>query len=167
MLAPDLTNRLNAQVTLEFQTSALYLQMAAWSDNHGFPGSAAFLAAHASEEYRHGRKLFDYVVETGGVARLGAIAAPQAEFSGLQDIFDLTLSHEVQVTARINELVRAAMEADDFSTFHFLQWYVAEQHQEERLFRSITDRFKLIGTEGKGVYWIDKEIGKLAKPIAS
>ncbi len=50
----------------------------------------------------------------------------------------------------------------DYSTLQFLQWYVAEQHQEEFLFKSILDKIKLIGTEGQGLFFIDREIAALA-----
>jgi ferritin len=164
MLSAAIINRLNAQVSAEFYSSNLYLQMAAWCDHKGFPGCAAFLAQHASEEYQHGRKLFTYVTETGGLAKIGSIEAPKAEYGGIQEIFDQTLAHEITITGKINELVKAAMDEGDFSTFNFLQWYTAEQHEEEKLFRSIIDRIRVIGADGKGLYWIDKEIGKLAKP---
>ena len=59
-------------------------------------------------------------------------------------------------------MVKAASQEADFSTFNFLQWYVAEQHEEEHLFNSITDKIKMIGIEGKGLYFIDKEIGAIA-----
>ncbi len=163
MLSATLVDRLNAQVTLEFASSNLYLQMAAWCDHKGYPGAAAFLARHASEEYQHGRKLFTYIMEAGGMARIGATEAPKADYAGMQEVFDTTLAHEMAVTARINSLVKAAMDEGDFSTFQFLQWYTAEQHEEEKLFRSIVDRIRVIGADGKGIYWIDKEIGKLAK----
>jgi len=167
MLSSTLVDRLNAQVTLEFASSNLYLQMAAWCDHKGYPGAAAFLAQHASEEYQHGRKLFTYIMEAGGVARIGATEAPKADYAGMQEIFDTTLAHEVAITAKINSLVKAAMDEGDFSTFQFLQWYTAEQHEEEKLFRSIVDRIRVIGADGKGIYWIDKEIGKLAKTAAT
>ena len=163
MLSPSLIERMNVQVGLEFYSANLYLQMAAWCDHKGFPGCAAFLAQHASEEYQHGRKLFTYVTETGGLAKIGAVDAPKAEYAGIKEIFDQTLAHEFTVTAKINELVKSAMDEGDFSTFNFLQWYTAEQHEEEKLFRSIIDRIRVIGADGKGLYWIDKEIGKLAK----
>jgi ferritin len=51
----------------------------------------------------------------------------------------------------------------DYSTFNFLQWYVAEQHEEEKLFKSIVDRLSLVGEDGKGLYFIDKELAELAK----
>ncbi|MEM6434335.1 MAG: ferritin, partial [Cyanobacteria bacterium P01_D01_bin.115] len=48
------------------------------------------------------------------------------------------------------------------STLQFLQWYVAEQHQEEFLFKGILDKIKLIGTSGTGLFLIDQEMAKLA-----
>ncbi|MBI5536233.1 MAG: non-heme ferritin [Deltaproteobacteria bacterium] len=163
MLSTTLIDKLNAQITLEFYSSNLYLQMAAWCDTRGFPGCSSFLAQHASEEYQHGRKLFTYVMETGGLARVGAIEAPKADFASVQDIFDATLAHEIAITAKINDLVKTAMNEGDFSTFNFLQWYTSEQHEEEKLFRNIVDRIRVIGPDGKGLYWIDKEIGKMGK----
>lgn len=163
MLSDTLIRKMNDQITLEFYSSNLYLQMAAWCDHKGFPGCAAFLAQHASEEYQHGRKLFTYVMETGGLAQVGAVAAPRTEYPGIQAVFESTLEHEVMITAKINDLVKTAMADGDFSTFNFLQWYTAEQHEEEKLFRNTVDRIRMIGADGKGLYWIDKEIGKLVK----
>jgi ferritin len=162
MLSQSLISKLNEQITLEFFSSNLYLQMSSWCDAKGLPGCARFLAGHASGEYQHGRKLFTYVTETGGLAVVGAVAAPPSEFTNIQAVFEQTLDHEVMITARINGLVKATLEEGDFSTFNFLQWYVAEQHEEEKLFRTIVDRIRIIGADGKGLYWIDKEIGKQA-----
>ncbi|MEF3495197.1 ferritin-like domain-containing protein, partial [Citrobacter freundii] len=33
----------------------------------------------------------------------------------------------------------------DYPTFNFLQWYVAEQHEEEKLFKSVIDKLSLAG----------------------
>lgn len=37
------------------------------------------------------------------------------------------------------------MTSRDYPTFNFLQWYVAEQHEEEKLFKSIIDKLTLAG----------------------
>ncbi len=34
-------------------------------------------------------------------------------------------------------------------TFNFLQWYVAEQHEEEKLFKSVIDKLTLAGKAAK------------------
>ena len=61
----------------------------------------------------------------------------------------------------INELAHAAMSSHDYSTFNFLQWYVAEQHEEEKLFKSVLDKLALVGTSGKGLFFIDKDLKKM------
>lgn len=162
MLTTDMTTRLNQQINLEFYSSNLYLQMSAWADHHGFEGAATFLKLHAAEEMQHMQKLFDYVLETGGQPLLGQIDAPQSDYKDIREVFEITLSHEKEITQAINELVATAFENKDFSTFHFLQWYVAEQHEEENLFHSIIDKMDLLGSDPKNLFFIDKEIGKLA-----
>ncbi|MGL4748162.1 MAG: ferritin-like domain-containing protein, partial [Shewanella sp.] len=55
-----------------------------------------------------------------------------------------------------------AFSNQDYSTFNFLQWYVAEQHEEEKLFKSIVDKIRLVGEDGKALFFIDKDLAKLA-----
>jgi ferritin len=165
MLSEKMTIKLNKQINLEFYSSNLYLQMSAWAATNGLPGSALFLKMHAKEEQLHMDKLFNYVLETGDLPILGGIDAPSTEYKSLEDIFSQTLEHEKNVTKGINDLVDFALNEKDFSTFNFLQWYVAEQHEEENLFNSIIEKFKVIGTDGRGLYLIDKEIGKLVRAL--
>ena len=162
MVSQSIRNKLNEQITLEFFSSNLYLQMGAWCTWKGYAGAAGFLLLHAQEEYGHMSKLFHYLGETGGLAVITAIEKPQSEFESLLEVFTLILEHEKLVTSKINDLVDMAFQEKDFSTFNFLQWYVAEQHEEETLFTSILDKIRMIGAEGRGLYLIDKEIGKLA-----
>ena len=161
MLTQAMIDKLNHQVNLEFYSSNLYLQMSAWCDFKGFVGCAGFLRAHAQEEMDHMHRLFTYVNETGALAVLGTIEAPPTEFASLQDVFEKTYEHEVFITKAINELADTAFQAKDYSTFNFLQWYVAEQHEEETLFKGILDKFEILGTEGQALYMIDKEIAAL------
>ncbi len=167
MLTPSMIERLNHQINLEQFSSNLYLQMSAWCDHQGYTGSAAFLREHATEELTHLYQLFDYVCETGALATLGAVPAPPTSYASLAEVFKLTYEHEIKITAAINKLVSFALTEEDFSTFQFLQWYVAEQHEEERLFKSILDKISVIGLDGKGIYFLDKEIRKLAGQTTS
>jgi len=164
MLSKELINKLNKQINLEFFSSNLYLQMSAWAEHKGLNGSALFLKAHAAEEQQHMEKLFNYLLETGDLPLLGSIEAPNHKYESLEQMFVEILEHEKLVTREINKLVEAAFEEKDFSTFNFLQWYVAEQHEEENLFNSILDKFNVIGTDGRGLYLIDKEIAAMAAP---
>jgi ferritin len=163
MLSKGMVELLNQQITLELFSSHLYLQMSAWCDVKGLDGCATFLRAHAREEMTHGYKLFDYLNETGTMASLGSVDAPPKDFSSVGELFKRVHEHECAVTKEINKLVAAASKDEDFSTFNFLQWYVAEQHEEEHLFAQILDKIQIIGEEGAGVFFIDRAIGEMAK----
>jgi ferritin len=110
----------------------------------------------------HMHRLISYLQETGELAILGGMAAPPTEFASLQEMFEKIYAHEQLITGKINDLVHLAATESDYSTVQFLQWYVAEQHQEEFLFKGILDKIKLIGTEGQGLFFIDREVAALA-----
>ncbi len=162
MLSSKLTDHLNQQINLEYYSANLYLQMSAWAAFKGLGGSAKFLREHAKEEMGHMQRLFTYVNETGALAKLGAIAEPPTNFESIAEVFEKIYAHECNVTQAINNLVDAAHVEKDYATFNFLQWYVAEQHQEEHLFKSILDKIRIIGNEGQGPYHFDQELSNMA-----
>jgi len=163
MLSTAMLDKLNEQINLEFYSSNLYLQMSAWCEEKGFEGAAAFLHGHAQEEMQHMQRLFTYVSETGSLPLLGVIDAPPHQFASLGALFRDILAHEQLVTSKINELAHVAFTTQDYSTFNFLQWYVAEQHEEEKLFKGILDKIELVGEDGKALFFVDKDLAALAK----
>jgi ferritin len=62
------------------------------------------------------------------------------------------------VSKNINELVHISLEEKDYATHNFLQWYVAEQIEEEALARTILDKLSLIGNDKGGLYLFDRDI---------
>ncbi len=162
MLSEKMIKSLNDQINLEFYSSNIYLQMSSWCESKGLDGAARFLRAHANEEMEHMNRLFNYVNETGAMAVIGAIQAPAADYASIEDVFSQILDHERLVTSKINDIVDMAFTSKDYSTFNFLQWYVSEQHEEEKLFNSLLDKIRMIGFEGKGLYFIDQEIANQA-----
>jgi len=161
MLSQKMYEKMNDQMMLEFKSSNLYKSMASWVQLQGFSGAAKFLNAHANEEMQHMNKLFDYINETGSQAIIKSMDAPLAQFTSLKEVFERTFEHEKLITQKIFELAQLALELQDFSTFSFLQWYTAEQHEEELLFKGILDKFEIIGIEGRGAFMLDREIGNL------
>lgn len=149
MLKTEMIDKLNAQMNLELFSSLLYQQMSAWCSYHSFEGAAAFLRRHAQEEMTHMQRLFDYLTDTGSLPRIDNVASPFAEYNSLDELFRATYEHEQLITQKINELVHAAMIGQDYPTFNFLQWYVAEQHEEEKLFKSVLDKLSLVGKQAK------------------
>ncbi|NBI12075.1 non-heme ferritin [[Haemophilus] felis] len=162
MLSQNVIDLLNKQMNLEFYSSNLYLQMSAWCEQNGFEGTAKFLAEHAAEEMQHMRKLFTYLGETGALAIVEQIDAPAHQYASLKEVIQTTYEHEKLITQKINELVGKTFEEKDYSAFNFLQWYVAEQHEEEKLFSAILDKLELFGNDGKALYLIDKDLGNIS-----
>ncbi|ELQ6061464.1 non-heme ferritin [Cronobacter sakazakii] len=161
MLKPDMIEKLNEQMNLELYSSLLYQQMSAWCSYHSFEGAAAFLSRHAQEEMTHMQRLFNYLTDTGSFPRINAVPSPFAEYVSLDALFQATYEHEQLITRQINALAHVAMTTQDYPTFNFLQWYVAEQHEEEKLFKSVLDKLSLAGKSGEGLYFIDKELATL------
>ncbi|ELB5688402.1 non-heme ferritin [Salmonella enterica] len=161
MLKQEMIQELNAQLNLELYSSLLYQQMSAWCSYHGFEGAATFLRRHAQEEMSHMQRLFAYLNDTGNLPVISAVEAPVTEFGSLDALFKKTYEHEQLITQKINDLVHVAITSQDYPTFNFLQWYVAEQHEEEKLFKSVLDKLSLAGNSGQGLYLVDKELASL------
>ena len=162
MLTTDMVKKLNEQLNLEFYSANLYLQMSAWCSDKGYEGAAAFLKAHSQEEMEHMQRLFDYLSDTGALPLLGQIAAPPVNFKSIGDVFSQTYEHEKLITSEINKLAHLAMTTQDYSTFNFLQWYVSEQHEEEKLFKSVLDKLDMVGESGKALFLLDKDLKNLS-----
>lgn len=155
-------DKLNSQINFEFYSSNIYLQMSAWAENNKFAGAALFLKKQATEELMHMTKIFDYVNETGNMALVGKIDAPETEFKTLHDLFKKVLAHEKIVTKKIHDLSALAWEERDLTTFNFLQWFITEQHEEETTFQGILDKFDLIGNDKQGLFMVDQELASMA-----
>jgi len=161
MLTTEMTEKLNDQLNLEFFSANLYLQMSAWCTDKGFEGAAAFLREHSTEEMQHMQRLFNYLSDTGAMPILGTIAAPPVAFDSLNDVLEQAYRHEQLITVKINQLAHAAITTQDYSTFNFLQWYVSEQHEEEKLFKSLLDKLALVGSSGEALFFVDKDLMKM------
>ena len=149
-LTPQIIDQLNAQITSEANASQIYLQMSLWCEDRGLEGAAKFFRTHVSEEMAHRDRLVDYMIESDAQVRLEAIPAPPSDYKDLIAVVNAAYEHEQKVTDEIHSLARSALDANDFSTFNMLQWFIAEQREEEMLFRGILDYVRLSGFDGTG-----------------
>jgi len=161
MIDPTIEQELNEQIEMEALSSHFYLAMASWAENQGLNGTAEFLYRHSDEERLHMLKLMRFVNERGGKSIIPALDAPQSEFSDLPAIFSTLLEHETKVTASINGVVDLCLQRKDYTTHNFMQWYVAEQIEEEALARNILDKLALIGQDKGGLYLFDRDLEQL------
>ena len=134
--------------------------MAAYFESINLKGFANWMRVQAQEELTHAMRFFDYINERGGVVKLAAIEQPPTEWKSPLDVFEATYKHEVKVTGMINSLVNLAMKEKDHATYNMLQWFVAEQVEEEASADEIRQQLKLIGKDGRGILMLDRELGQ-------
>jgi len=160
MLDKKMEKALNGQIGAEFSSSYLYLAMSAYFDSAGLPGAAQWMKAQAQEEWFHGMKLYAYVNERGGRVLLAAIPQPPADWKSPLHVFQDVLAHEQKVTGLINGLANLALDIRDHATNIFLQWFVAEQVEEEATVGAVLAKLKLIGKDTSSLFTLDRELGQ-------
>ena len=107
-------------------------------------------------------KMVRYINEAGGHTLVPGIKEPPAAYKSITEAFEISLKQEQGVTKQINKLVDLSLEAKDYASFHFLQWFVEEQLEEEKLFRTILDVIKLGSSDPRSsLLLIDNEITKI------
>ena len=159
MLSKTVQDALNAQVLIEAESSQVYLAMASWAEiQPGIDNITAFFYRHSEEERQHMLKLIHFINERGGFAMIPALSQPAATYPSVQHAFKQLLQHEIHVSESINKVVDIALNQKDYATYNFLQWYVAEQIEEEALARTLNDKLEMIGEDKSGLYLFDRDI---------
>lgn len=158
-LPPELSDALNEQITLEFASAYQYLATAAWLESESFPGMAHWMRIQSDEEWAHGLKFYQFVLDRDGTIRLGDIEAPQNAFDSPYDVFEATLAAERKVTASINDLYALATELRDYASLPLLDWFVNEQVEEEATVTQILDDLERAGADGHTLLMLDRELG--------
>ena len=162
MLPQETNAALNDQLQLELASAYLYLGMAAHFAAASLPGFAHWMRLQYDEEQLHALKFFDFITRRGGRVALQPIEAPPAEYGAPLEVFERALEHERVVTGRIHALYARSVDARDYPTQTFLQWFVTEQVEEESTVQEIVDRLRLAGGNSTALLFLDRELASRA-----
>lgn len=164
-LTDELERAFNDQITLEFEASSLYRQLAIEADEVDLTGMASWLRSQADEELVHANKLIDHLADRGNHARIGEIPAPKEVEADAESIFAVALEHEQRVSEAIRQLYRTCEAAGDLDSRPILNWFLEEQLNEVASVDEILGRIRMIGDDGAGLLRLDSELG--ARPTAA
>ena len=164
-LSTRLEKAFNDQITLEFQASLVYRQLAIELELMDLPGMAAWLRHQADEEIVHANKFIDHVADRDNHPKIGANSAPTVEVETVLDAFEAALAHEQKVSESIRDLYRTAETEGDIDCRPLLNWFLEEQIEEEATVDEIVGRLKLINEDGPGLLRLDEELGQ--RPVAT
>ncbi len=160
MLSKKMEKALNEQINAELYSSYLYLAMSAHFAEMNLEGFANWMRIQAQEELAHAMKFFDHILDREGQAKLQTIKSPEGTWKSPLEIFEASYGHEQYITGRINDLVTLAIKENDHATNNFLQWFVAEQVEEEATANGILQQLKLVGKDAAATFHLDIELAK-------
>lgn len=160
MINEKVENVLNAQINKEFYSAYLYLAMSAYFDEIGLFGFANWTKVQAREEVDHGMILFDYIIDRNGTVNLQQIDVPERTFENPLQVFEKVYEHERYVTESIDCVASMTEEECDLATRNFINWYIAEQVEEEANAWDIVTKLKMFGEDKSALFLYDQELGK-------
>ncbi|BHH82882.1 ferritin [Desulforhopalus sp. 52FAK] len=160
MISNNMCKALNDQVNAELFSSYLYLSMSSWFSERSLSGFASWMRVQAQEELSHAMKIYDYILERGGKIELTSIDQPESEWKSAVVVVEEVAQHEAKVTALVNDLVDIALSEKDHAANIFLQWFVAEQVEEEASVGEVFERMKMIDGDSAGMFAMDMELSK-------
>lgn len=159
MLSKALQSAMNDQIKHELYSAYLYLSMCAYFESLNLPGFAHWMRVQAEEEVEHAMKFFDFIHERGGVVTLQAIDQPPTKFKSPLDAFQAAHEHERKVSQMINDIYTLAVQENDYASQAFLDWFVTEQVEEEKITSQVVEMLKRAGTEGPALLMLDQQLG--------
>ena len=148
---------LNDQINKEFYSAYLYLDISNYYTTLDLDGYAHYYMVQAQEERDHALLFMQYMQNNGLKVTLEAIGKPDRVFDSVLTPLEVAAEHERYVTALINDIYHEAHQAKDYRTMKFLDWFVNEQMEEEENADKMISRYKLFGSDPKGLYLLDQE----------
>ncbi|MFA7230736.1 MAG: ferritin [Victivallaceae bacterium] len=158
MISDEMVHALNDQLNFELYSSYFYLSMTAALSSMNFSGAANWMNVQVQEELIHANRFFNYINARDARVELEAIKKPAVNWDSMLAVFEDAFKHEKIVSSRINNLAGLAIEAKDFSTYNMLQWFIAEQVEEESNVKKVIDRLKKAGDAEQALLMLDAEL---------
>ena len=149
----------NEQIKHELFSGYLYLSMSAHFDHENLPGFAHWMRLQAQEEVAHAKRLFDHGLRRGGRVELHGIEAPTTDFGPPLSLFESVLEHERAVTGMIHGLFEFSGKEGDLAAQQELQWFIAEQVEEEASATTVRDQVRMAGDDQAALLMLDQQFG--------
>ena len=150
---------LNEQINHELYSAYLYLEFSNYYAAAGLDGFENWYRVQAQEERDHAMLFYKYLQNNNEKVTLEAIAKPDKSLDSDMTVLKAGLEHEEYVTSLINDIYAAAYEVKDFRTMQFLDWFVKEQGEEETNANDLISKMELFGSDPKGLYMLNSELG--------
>ena len=158
MLNEKIAKLMNEQINKELYSAYLYLEFANKLEDDGLNGFANWYFIQAQEEKDHALILRNYLIDNSVKVALDTINKPTDSFKTVEEILRAGLAHEEFISASINNIYGEAFALKDFKTMQFLDYFVKEQVEEEKNANDMISKYRLFGSDPKGLYMLNNEL---------
>ena len=174
----NVSKLIEIQINKELSSAYLYLDFSNYFAGNGLEGFANWYRVQAEEEIDHAMRFINYMIVSGEDLSLDTIQKPTEIMmdlhemkyddddlsDGIMEILEAGLAHEIYITASIDNIYDQAMQSKDYRTMEFLDWFIAEQTEEEENASAMISNFMLFGSEcSAGLMTLDERLGKRGK----
>jgi ferritin len=139
MLSADLRKLLIAQIGNELAAHQLYLAIAIYFERRSLDGWGKLFGRQSVEEAQHAQKIIDFLVDNEVEFDLPALKATSTKFDSPAGAARRALESERSVAGQFDRAASVAVAAGDHRGFECLQWFIAEQVEEETKLQHIVD----------------------------
>lgn len=139
MLSADLKKLLIAQIGNELAAHQLYLAIAIWFERQSLDRWGKLFRNQSVEEAQHAQKIIDFLIDNEVEFDLPALKSTSTRFGSAGAAAKRALESERTVAEQFDRAASVAVKAGDHRGFEFLQWFIAEQVEEEAKLQRIVD----------------------------
>lgn len=162
MISKNLAELFNNQINKELESAYSYMAFAEYFHRCSLDGFAHWYEVQSAEETGHAQRFICYLRDMDEPVIFSGINAESfPDEDSIVDILQAGLEHEQEVTALIVNIYKNAEDEKDYAAMRFLDWFITEQVEEEKLARDLIamcDSF--ICDCGCGLYELNQELAK-------
>jgi bacterioferritin B len=139
LLHADLRKLLIAQIGNELAAHSLYLAIAIYFERQSLKGWGKVFRDQSVEEAQHAMRIVDFLIDNEVDFDLPALKATSTRFASPSEAAHRALDSERTVAQEFDRAAAVAIASADHRGFQFLQWFIAEQVEEEAKLQHIVD----------------------------
>ena len=127
------------QVAHELSAHQTYMGISLYFTRESLNGWAKLFHGQAVEEAGHAWKIINYLIDNEVEFSLPQVGGASTSYATARDAVLAAQASERKVTQQFETLANVAREAKDNRTLQFVQWFIEEQVEEERMAAALLD----------------------------
>ena len=139
MISDAAQKLLVAQVAHELSAHQTYMGISLYFTRESLNGWAKFFHEQAVEEAGHGWKIINYLIDNEVEFALPQVGGAATTYKTAREAVEVAQASERRVTGQFEALADAARDAKDNRSLQFVQWFIEEQVEEERMAAALLD----------------------------